>query len=63
MCVWGGERIDGRMDGCMGVASAWLQSRFLIGCRPGNGTSDLIYPPFLTQPFAHPALARALLPL
>lgn len=28
----------------MGGALAWLQSQFLIGCRLGNGTSDLIYP-------------------
>lgn len=28
----------------MGGALAWLQSQLWIGCCPGNGTSDLIYP-------------------
>lgn len=38
----------------MGGALAWLQSQFLIGCRLGNGTSDLIYP------FYAPLAVRAL---
>lgn len=45
----------------MGGALAWLQSQFLIGCCPGNGTSDLIYPLTHPFPYAHSTLAHWLL--
>lgn len=49
-----GKKKDEWSDGWMGGALAWLQSQFLIGCRLGNGTSDLIYP------FYAPLAVRAL---
>lgn len=49
------EKKDGWSEGWMGGALAWHQSQLWIGCCPGNGTSDLIYP------LAHPRRTCTLL--
>lgn len=55
----GCRKKDEWREGWMGGALAWLQSQLWIGCCPGNGTSDLIYPLAHPSPYPHPALAHA----
>lgn len=55
----GCRKKDGWSEGWMGGALAWHQSQFGIGCCPGNGTSDLIYPLAHRTPYVHSALAHA----
>lgn len=42
----------------MGGALAWHQSQLRIGCCPGNGTSDLIYPLAHPSQYVHSALTH-----